>query len=139
MRYPARYDAFFPFHRRIEQLRIQINDVFQPPPVMELMIPVDIRETPEAYRVLALLPGVEKERITVEIEENRLYLAAEFVPAPPEASEKLLINEFPAGTIRRTLAFGEPLDARSIEARYENGILALIIPKQTTKNPNTGG
>lgn len=90
----------------------------------------DIKETDNAYIVEAELPGFRKDDIQVEITDNSLVICAE------RSEEK---NEEGKGYVRRERMFGrferrfyiENVKPEEATAKYENGILKIVLPKRT--------
>ena len=94
-------------------------------------IRVDVKETGEAYTVHAELPGVKKENIAIEIEGNEVTIAAE-VKRGSEAKdgEKMLRAERFYGKAERRFALPVELDEARADARFNDGILELVLPKK---------
>jgi HSP20 family protein len=94
-------------------------------------IHVDVKETPEAYVVLAELPGVRKEAIRIDVEANEVAIATE-TSAAREAKdgEKWLHVERHAGRSERRFALPAQVDAARAEAKLADGVLELRLPKK---------
>jgi HSP20 family protein len=93
-------------------------------------IRVDVKETPEAYVVLADLPGVKKDRIAIDVETNQVAIAVETARAEPAGGEKWLHVEREAGKSERRFTLPNELDAARAEARFADGVLELTLPKK---------
>lgn len=94
-------------------------------------IKLDVKETPEAYTVLAELPGVRKEDIHLELHGRVITLGAEVRQHDSqEQEERLLRSERYYGNVSRSLEL--PMDVRldAVTARFDNGLLTLVLPKQ---------
>ena len=74
--------------------------------------------------------------MNIEIINNTLTLSGEFVNEIDE-NETILRNERPSGNFRRTLRFPTKLEASKAEAKLENGILTLNIPKVAEALPKS--
>ena len=94
-------------------------------------IHVDVKETPEAYVVLAELPGVRKDAIRIDVEANEVAIATE-TSAAREAKdgEKRLHVERYAGSSGRRFALPVEVDAARAEAKLADGVLELTLPKK---------
>jgi HSP20 family protein len=79
------------------------------------------------------LPGVAPESIDLNVERNVLTVRAE--RGAPEKDVDLVVSERPTGTFTRQLFLGETLDADRIDARYEAGVLTLVIPVAEQAKP----
>jgi len=89
----------------------------------------DIRETDNEYLVEAEIPGMEKQDIKVSVHDGVLAIRAERNTDVKEERNGYIRRERSVGTVERRFALAEDADEEHIEARYENGILRVIIPK----------
>ena len=94
-------------------------------------IRVDVLETPAAYTVQADIAGVRKEDIHVEIEGNEVLIGAE-VKRESEAKEgeRVLRTERFFGKTARRFALPQEIDEANAEAKYNDGVLELTLPKK---------
>jgi len=90
---------------------------------------MDISETDQNYTVKAEIPGVSKEDIKVSINGNQVTLSAE-VKSEEEQSGALR-NERYYGQLYRSFTLPQEVDDEQAEARYENGVLQLTLPKKS--------
>jgi HSP20 family protein len=102
----------------------------------DVHIPLDIIEESEAYLIHATLPGLKAEDVEIEIVNDTLILRGEFKQDENE-DVQYLRRERPAGTFHRALRFGTKLEAGNAEAKLENGILTLRVPKVAEALPKT--
>jgi len=94
-------------------------------------IRLDIAETDKDYQIKAEIPGVNKEDIDVRIEGNQVTLSAEVRREKQEKDDgRVLRSERAYGYASRSFTLGCPLDDAKADARYENGVLILSIPKK---------
>lgn len=91
-------------------------------------LPVDVVEGPDAYRVIADLPGVSEESIAVSIDDNVLSIEAEFPTLEVGENERHAISERRAGKFGRHLTLGKPVNTEAIEAVFADGVLMLTLP-----------
>jgi HSP20 family protein len=92
---------------------------------------IDLSETDKDYQIKAEIPGVSKEDIDVRIEGNQVTLSAEVRKEKQEKDDgRVLRSERAYGYASRSFTLGCPLDDAKAEARYENGVLSLTIPKK---------
>lgn len=94
---------------------------------------VDINETPEAYEIEAELPGVKKEDMRVSLEEGLLTISGERRQKKEDKGSKVHRIESSYGSFMRR--FTMPADAvgAKIDARCDNGILHVKIPRSEVK------
>lgn len=96
-------------------------------------LPLDAYVTPEEIIVLANMPGVKPEDVEITVEGDTLTIRGER-PAPIE-NVNYVMQERTFGKFQRTLNINVPVDANRAEARYENGLLTLVIPKAEAAKP----
>lgn len=90
--------------------------------------PVDIFETEQAITVLADMPGVTADDISVELNKNMLTIAGRMRPWE-EADEADVLVEFEIGHYFRQFIVSESIDRKTIEANLSEGVLRLTLPK----------
>ncbi len=94
--------------------------------------PVDIYENENAFVATADLPGLEKNDIEVSLEDNVLTVSGErnYAKNGEEGSFRRIERAY--GTFRRSFTLPTGVDAAKVEARFENGVLTLTLPKAET-------
>ena len=97
------------------------------------MLPMDMYETENDVVVKAAIPGVKPEDVEITIEGDTLTIRGER-PAPIE-NVNYVMQERTFGKFQRTLNINIPVDSNRAEARYENGLLTLVIPKAEAAKP----
>lgn len=95
---------------------------------------VDIKENDKEYILEAEMPGVRKEDINIEIEDDRLTIRVKSDESTEEKQGNYLRKERRASSMARSFSI-ENLLAEKITAKHENGILTLTLPKKE----ETGG
>jgi len=98
-------------------------------------LPLDAYVTADEIIVLANMPGVKSEDVEITIEGDTLTIRGER-PRPLENVDYVM-QERQFGKFQRTLNINIPVDANRAEARYENGLLTLVIPKAEAAKPRT--
>ncbi len=98
----------------------------------EPTIRLDVQETDQAYQVKADMPGVKKEDIQVSIDGNHVTIQAKTAEEKEETQEgKLVRRERYVGQQYRSFSLAHDLDEQGAEARYDNGVLSLTLPKRS--------
>jgi HSP20 family protein len=116
--------------RRMEELMRDIGG--RDPRATAPAIRVDVSESEQEYCVKAEIPGVKKEDIHVDVDGNRVTISAETRQEHDEQREgKLVRSERYYGQQYRSFTLDKPVDEEHAAARYENGVLALTLPKKT--------
>ena len=90
-------------------------------------MPMDAYRRGDVLVVHFDLPGVDPDTIDLTAEQNTLTVTVERIWAPVEGDE-LVISERPQGTFKRQLILGDNLDTDQITARYDRGVLTIMIP-----------
>jgi HSP20 family protein len=99
----------------------------------EVQIKLDVSEDDKAYTVHAEITGVKKEDINVSIEGNQLAISAEVKNEKEvKEGEKVLRSERYFGRVSRVVALPQDVDEASAQAKYNNGVLELLLPKRTS-------
>jgi len=96
-------------------------------------LPLDAYVTANEIIVLANMPGVKPEEVEITIEGDTLTIRGER-PRPLENVDYVM-QERQYGKFQRTLNINIPVDVNKAEARYENGLLTLVIPKVEAAKP----
>ncbi len=90
---------------------------------------VDMLETPEAYIFRAELPGVGRENINIEVRGKRLRIYGErSLEAEPAIAAYHSIERV-HGMFERSFTLPGEVDIDLAEAKYEDGMLEVILPK----------
>jgi HSP20 family protein len=93
---------------------------------------MDVSENDKEYQVLADLPGVKKEDISITISGNQVSVSAEVKHEKDvEKGETMLRGERYFGKIQRAFALGQEVDQATAQAKYNDGVLELTLPKKT--------
>ena len=94
-------------------------------------IRTDISENDKSYLVHAEMPGVSKDDIKVSIDGNRVTISAEVREEKRGGDgDKLMRSERYFGQQYRSFTLPQEVDDGAAEAKYENGILELSLPKK---------
>ncbi|WP_419660366.1 heat shock protein, Hsp 20 family [Desulfosarcina variabilis str. Montpellier] len=89
---------------------------------------VDIFEDERQITLLADMPGVSPDDVTIDLSDNVLSISGEVKPFE-EANEADVLIEFEIGRYYRQFTLSEVIDQSRIEARLEDGVLRLTLPK----------
>ena len=99
--------------------------------------PVNIVETDTQYRLDLLVPGYEKSDFSLKLEDNILSVRAEQKEETQTESDKMIRKEFSMKAFKRSFTLDDKVDTTHIEAKYENGVLKLVLPKKESATPTT--
>ncbi len=92
---------------------------------------MDVTENDQEYQVLAEMPGVKKEEISITISGNEVAISAEVKHEKDVNDETVLRAERYYGKIQRAFALGQEVDEATAQAKYNDGVLELTLPKKT--------
>lgn len=98
---------------------------------------VDLHESKDFYLVSLDLPGVPEKDIKIDVEKGRLTVSGERVRETK--SEEGLFRRFERsyGPFERTFALPQNVAQDKIQARFENGVLEILIPKAELAKPTS--
>jgi HSP20 family protein len=96
--------------------------------------PMDLVETADHYVLRADLPGVREDDVTVQLEDNALTIAGQRA-AEHDPQEGYYRMERAFGVFSRSLTLPAGVNPDHVEARFEHGVLEVVIPKPEQKKP----
>ncbi len=96
---------------------------------------VDVREEPERFVIIADVPGVDPENIDINMENGVLTISGEKQVESEEELKNYKRVERARGSFYRRFTLPETADAEKINARFTNGVLEIVIPKQERVQP----
>ena len=111
-------------------LNIKKNSIWRPA--------IEVRQNDKNYKVKVQLPGVKKDDIIVELDNDFMTVTAEIQEEKEEKkedekNERCHTSEFRYGKYQRTISFDAPIKAEEANAEYKNGLSIVTIPKQKTE------
>lgn len=98
-------------------------------------VPVDIEETDGAVVLTVELPGVSREKISIEVDGRQLILRADKT-APEPADEVTCVHvERSYGEFERSFVLGGEIDREQVAAEYRDGVLTVRLPLREAARP----
>jgi HSP20 family protein len=95
-------------------------------------IKLDITENDTAYTVEVELPGVEKDKIDVQIEGNSVSICARTEGGKElKEGERVVRRERYTGTVSRFFSLPHDVNENNASAQFQNGLLTLVLPKKS--------
>ncbi|HEX2847675.1 MAG TPA: Hsp20/alpha crystallin family protein [Chitinophagaceae bacterium] len=130
-----------PFEKSFNNL---VDDLFSELPVLyrngsdtvfKGFAPVNIKETDKGYSLEVIAPGFEKSDFKVNVDQDVLTVSAEKKQEVKENAEnsnteKHVRREYSFRSFKRSFTLDEKIDAAGIDAKYNNGVLVLNLPKR---------
>ena len=103
---------------------------------VDRIMKTDVREKEDAYEVMIDLPGFKKEEVKIELKNGNLTIhAAKTLDKEEKKEGKYIRQERYSGNMSRSFYVGENVKVQDVQAKFENGILTLDIPKKDPKKP----
>lgn len=101
------------------------------------LAPVNIYESGEGYHLEVSVPGINKEDIKVNVEKGLLTISYDKKEESKPEEYKTVRREFSQRGFKRSFTVADQVNVEAIQAKYENGILKLFLPKkdQVKDNP----
>ncbi len=96
---------------------------------------VDIVEEAERFLIKADLPGVKQEEIAINVKDGSLILSGKREEEREEKQEKSYYCERSHGSFHRSFKLGDTVDTDKIEAKYDSGVLTVLLPKKEETKP----
>lgn len=100
---------------------------------------IELKQTEKEYKVKVQLPGVNKEDIHVDLNNDYMTITAEVKEEKKEKdeNEKVHTSEFRYGKYIRTVSFDNPIKSDASSAEYKDGVLTMVLPKQKIEKTKT--
>ena len=96
------------------------------------LMKTDVHEHEDHYEMEIDLPGFKKDEITIELNNGNLTVTAAKGLDEEDKTEKgkLIRQERYAGAMQRSFYVGENITAEDVQAKMEDGVLKLLVPKK---------
>lgn len=95
----------------------------------KMPMPVEISDKKEEYDIRAELPGVKKEDLDIDLNDNYLTIRATKTEEHDEKDNSYKKSEFKYGEFSRSIYLPQDVDYDKIDAKLEHGILKIKAPK----------
>ena len=125
---------FDPFEE-IRRMHERLNKIFEeferigPRTIAVETFPIDMIDEGDNIKIIADLPGFNKEDIEIWIEDGDLVIKAVRKEEKEEKAENYIRRERRFGEVYRKIALPVEVDIDKIKATYNNGVLEIVIPK----------
>ncbi len=96
---------------------------------------LDIREIENAYVIRVDLPGVRRDDVDISVDRNALTIVGKREETATSEDAKVLRNERISGNFHRRLTLSETINRDEIAAKYEDGVLEILLPKAMDAQP----
>lgn len=109
-----------------------LTDNFFSPSISNRDFKVDVKDTENAYLIETDLPGINKENIDVSYDNGYLTITAKREDIIEDKKDNYVRRERSYGEFRRSF-YIDDVDENNIQAKFENGVLMLNLPKAESK------
>ncbi|AET67697.1 molecular chaperone (small heat shock protein) [Desulfosporosinus orientis DSM 765] len=90
---------------------------------------VDIKESEEAFVIEAELPGIQKDEMNIQIDEDKLTISVQKKEQKDEERDNYIRRERSYSAMTRSFAIAN-VEIEKANAKFENGILVINLPKK---------
>jgi HSP20 family protein len=90
----------------------------------------NIHETNDGFHIELNAPGRNKEDFKISVENGLLIIGFEKKEETEQKDYKTIRREFSYNSFKRSFSLDDKVNADNIQAKYENGVLKLFIPKK---------
>lgn len=97
----------------------------------EHFLNVNVRDEEDSFVVSALVPGLKADELNIQVLEDVVRIEGEY----RVSEEKYLLNELPSGSFHRVLRMPTEINADKVEAKINDGVLTLRLPKAESALP----
>jgi HSP20 family protein len=97
----------------------------------------DVLETQDELKVRLDMPGHDPKSLQVRLANDTLFIRSERTQNPEERNASYLRSERAQGAFERSFVLPRSVDAAKCEAKYENGVLTLTLPKREESKPRS--
>ncbi len=94
---------------------------------------MNIQETTDAYHLELSAPGRSKEDFKLSLENGQLIISFEKKEETRTEEYKTIRKEFSFRSFKRSFNLDDRINSAGIQAKYENGVLKLLLPKKEEK------
>lgn len=97
---------------------------------------VNITADEKEYQVALAAPGLKKDDFNVDMTGNMVTISSEKEESKEDTDKRYTRKEYSYSSFSRSFTLPEDVNRDKIEARYEDGVLTLVLPrKEEAKKP----
>jgi len=120
---------------QLQKTEAQVTEGFERTRPGAVYVPdTDILEDADNLYLVSDMPGVDEKSVDVTIEKNLLTVRGRVETKEPE-NHRPAIREYPIGDFERSFTLSTEINRDGIQARMNNGVLELVLPKAETVKP----
>jgi len=127
------FDPFADFDEMFRGMMLRPVRLEAGPPQIRL----DVAENDNAYTVHAEIPGVKKDDIHISVDGNLVSISAEVHhEKETRKGDRVIRSERHSGSLSRSFTLAHEVDQAATQARYNDGVLEVTLPKLTRSRPS---
>lgn len=96
-------------------------------------VPIDVRLDGDIIIIVASMPGIDPEDISVTVEDGVLTIKGATPAETEQQDERYYLRERRTGAFHRAVRLPETVDIDKADSTYQNGVLSISFPKQESK------
>jgi HSP20 family protein len=112
-----------------------LNDLDTNTQTLSWGVPLDVIEQDEAFVVKASVPGINPDELEITFSDNVLTIKGEVRSDEEVKDTRYHMRERRYGSFARSISLGSRIQGDKIEAKYDNGVLELTLPKSDEVKP----
>lgn len=136
-KYPFWYESLEGLGRIDDEVRRMMKDFADQMPRINLefskSIPTDLAETDKEIALRAELPGFSKDEIRLKVSPNSVDISVEKRKVTEDRGKNFFRQERAFGAARRVVSLPAEVATEGVKAKFENGILKVVMRKKETK------
>lgn len=96
---------------------------------------VDVSETEDEVKIVANLPGIDPDKVEIQVTEDSVTLAGKIEKESEEKGRRVYRYEREYGEFSRTLSLPATVDPNKVNAKAKHGVLTITLPKSERERP----
>lgn len=129
------FDEFELVRRQMDRLASSMGQGTWREPFAGVFPLVNITESPNAFYLRAELPGIKADDLDISVSGNQLSISGERKLADEPSGARYHRRERESGRFSRVVSLSAQVDTSKVEARSDNGILTVVLPKAEIAKP----
>lgn len=106
-------------------------------PAFTNQVPANVVETEDAFHLELSAPGRDKNNFSLQLEQGTLTIGYVSKQTEGQPALKYVRKEFGFAPFKRSFSLDDKVDTENIQAKYEDGLLKVLLPKTPEVKPAT--
>jgi HSP20 family protein len=126
------WNPFRAIEGREDAFQDLVREFFSQTEGVDLVPPVEVAESGSDVAVKMAVPGVDKDQISISVDDHTLNVRGEFRKESEEKKKNYYRQEIRYGSFARAVRLPAEIDAGKTTAELKNGMLTITLPKSKT-------